>query len=110
MTDWPLLFCRNLSYDTAEDEINKVFKQYGKVVMCRLVINPDTEHSKGETTQQTQNICITFVQGWTNGEDVGSTLDKCCANILCFLTVCLFVTHLHKINHIAHFSENWIIP
>ena len=29
-----------------------------------------------ETTQQTQNICITFVQCWTNVKDVGPTLYK----------------------------------
>ena len=27
-------------------------------------------------THQTQNICITFVQCWTNVEDVGLTLYK----------------------------------
>ena len=34
-------------------------------------------------TQQTQNICIPFVQRWTNVEDVGPTLYKCYTNILC---------------------------
>ena len=29
------------------------------------------------TSQQTKNICITFVQCWTNVEDVGPTLYKC---------------------------------
>ena len=33
-------------------------------------------------TQQTQNISITFVQCWTNVEDVGPTLYKCYANVL----------------------------
>ena len=36
-------------------------------------------------TQQTQNICITFVQCRTNVEDVGSTLYKCYTNVLCLL-------------------------
>ena len=34
--------------------------------------------------QQTQNICITFLQCWTNAEDVGPALYKC-SNILCLL-------------------------
>ena len=36
-------------------------------------------------TQQTQNICITSVQCWTNVEDVGPTLYKCYTNVLCLL-------------------------
>ena len=31
--------------------------------------------------QWTQNICITFVQRWTNVEDVGSTMYKCYTNV-----------------------------
>ena len=37
------------------------------------------------TTQQTQNICITFVQCWTNVKDVGPTLYKSYTNVLCLL-------------------------
>ena len=37
------------------------------------------------STQQTQNICIAFVQCWSNVEDVGPTLYKCYTNVLCFL-------------------------
>ena len=36
-------------------------------------------------SQSTQNICITFVQCWTNVEDVGPTLYKWYANVLCLL-------------------------
>ena len=32
-----------------------------------------------------QNVCITFVQCWTNVEDVGPTLYKCYTNVLCLL-------------------------
>ena len=32
---------------------------------------------------QTHNICIIFVQCWTNVEDVCPTLYKCYANVLC---------------------------
>ena len=36
-------------------------------------------------TKQTQNVCITFIQCWTNVENVGPTLYKCYANVLCLL-------------------------
>ena len=35
--------------------------------------------------QQTQNICITFVQRRANVVDVGPTLHKCYTNVLCLL-------------------------
>ena len=35
--------------------------------------------------KETQNICMTFIQRWTNVEDVGPALDKCYTNVLCFL-------------------------
>ena len=35
--------------------------------------------------QWTQNICITFIQCWTNVGDVGPTLYKCHAVFLCLL-------------------------
>ena len=37
------------------------------------------------TTQQAQNICITFMQCWTNVEDVGPTLYKCYTSVFCLL-------------------------
>ena len=37
-------------------------------------------------TQQTQNICITFVQCWTNVEDFGPTFYKCYTHVLCLLS------------------------
>ena len=37
--------------------------------------------------QQAQNICITFVQCWTNVEDIGPMLYKCYANVLCLLGI-----------------------
>ena len=36
-------------------------------------------------TQQTQTICITFIQCWTNVEDVGPTLYKCYTHVFCLL-------------------------
>ena len=37
------------------------------------------------SAQLTQNICITFVQCWSNVEDVGPTLYKCYTIFLCLL-------------------------
>ena len=34
-------------------------------------------------SQDTQNICITFIQCWSNVEDVGPALYKCYTNVLC---------------------------
>ena len=36
-------------------------------------------------SQQTQNICITFMQCWSNVEDVEPELYKCYTNVLCVL-------------------------
>ena len=40
---------------------------------------------KNGTSQQTQNICMTFIQYWTNVEDVCPALYKCYTNVLCLL-------------------------
>ena len=34
-----------------------------------------------ELSHQTRNICITFVQCWSNVEDVGPTFYKCYTNV-----------------------------
>ena len=49
------------------------------MVFCRL----PSEH----ITQQAQNICITFIQCWTNVEDVGPMLHKCYTNVLYLLGI-----------------------
>ena len=38
-------------------------------------------------TQQTQNICITFIQSWTSVEDVAPMLFKCYINVLRLLGI-----------------------
>ena len=43
------------------------------------------KHMKYPVSQQTQNMCITFVQCWTNVEDDGPTLYKCYTHVLCLL-------------------------
>ena len=36
-------------------------------------------------TQQTQNICVAFMQCWANVKDVGPSLHKCYTNVFCLL-------------------------
>ena len=58
--------------------------------MCRLSydltrIHPEMYSIQVEdTTQKTQNICMTFVQCWYNVEDVGPTLYTCYTNVFVF--------------------------
>ena len=49
-----------------------------------LALNKNLVDDIGHS-QQTQNICITFVKCWANVEDVGTTLYKCYTNVLCVL-------------------------
>ena len=66
-------------------------------------------------SQQKQNICITFIQCRTNVEDVGPTLYKCYANVLCLLgclmsRFCLHNTSdfslLYMLNQQLEYSPN----
>ena len=41
--------------------------------------------ASNDASPSKQNICITFVQFWTNVEDVGPTLYKCYTNVFCLL-------------------------
>ena len=57
---------------------------------CFCHVPTSTWHTDGTVSsctlfQQTQNICITFVQCRPNVSDVGPTLYKCDTNVLCFL-------------------------
>ena len=45
-------------------------------------INSRTGRYYGRRSQQTQNISITFVQCWTNVEDVGPILYRFYSNVL----------------------------
>ena len=49
--------------------------------LCKV----DTDIMRDMSFQQTQNICITFVQRRPNVFDVGPTLYKCYTNVLCLL-------------------------
>ncbi|KAL4232449.1 RNA-binding protein 28 [Mactra antiquata] len=41
------LFLRNLSYDTTEEGLEEYFTKYGALKYAKVVVNPETEHSKG---------------------------------------------------------------
>uniref|UniRef100_A0A8C6WHD1 RNA-binding protein 28 n=1 Tax=Neogobius melanostomus TaxID=47308 RepID=A0A8C6WHD1_9GOBI len=39
--------CRNLSFDTEEEGLEEVLLRYGELNYIKIVLHPDTEHSKG---------------------------------------------------------------
>ncbi|CAK6968954.1 RNA-binding protein 28 [Scomber scombrus] len=41
------LFIRNLSFDTEEEGLEEVLLRYGELNYVKIVVHPDTEHSKG---------------------------------------------------------------
>ncbi|KAI8489443.1 RNA-binding protein 28 [Branchiostoma belcheri] len=41
------VFIRNLSYDSQEEDVEELFLQFGGIKYCKLVMDPDTEHSRG---------------------------------------------------------------
>ncbi|KAF0041194.1 hypothetical protein F2P81_007092 [Scophthalmus maximus] len=41
------VFIRNLSFDTEEEGLEEVLLQYGELNYIKIVVHPDTEHSKG---------------------------------------------------------------
>ncbi|XP_041853890.1 LOW QUALITY PROTEIN: RNA-binding protein 28 [Melanotaenia boesemani] len=41
------VFIRNLSFDTDEEGLEEVLLQYGELNYIKIVLHPDTEHSKG---------------------------------------------------------------
>ena len=66
-----------------------------QMLMLKHIFYPGNEQIKtstviivvisSERVNSTQNICATFIQCWSNVEDVGPTLYKCCTNVLCLL-------------------------
>lgn len=41
------VFIRNLSFDTEEEDLEEVLLQFGELNYIKIVLHPDTEHSKG---------------------------------------------------------------
>ncbi|XP_053894501.1 RNA-binding protein 28 [Malaclemys terrapin pileata] len=41
------VFIRNLAFDTEEEELGEMLEQFGDLKYVRIVLHPDTEHSRG---------------------------------------------------------------
>ncbi|XP_070550742.1 RNA-binding protein 28-like isoform X1 [Ptychodera flava] len=41
------LFVRNIPFEAEEEDISEKFEEYGKIRYCKLLIDPDTERSRG---------------------------------------------------------------
>ena len=41
---------RNLSFDTEEEGLEEVLLKYGELNYVKIVVQPDTEHSKGQSS------------------------------------------------------------
>ncbi|KAK2096568.1 RNA-binding protein 28, partial [Saguinus oedipus] len=57
------VFIRNLSFDSDEEELGELLQQFGDLKYVRIVLHPDTEHSKGcafaqFTTQEAAQKCL----------------------------------------------------
>ena len=66
-------------------------------------------HTEQIPAHRIQNICMTFVQCWTNVEDVGPTLYKCYTNVLGLLGVCIYSRRLSAAEQDATLPC-WTIP
>ena len=60
-------------------------------------------------TQKTQDICITFIQCWTNVFDAGLTLYKCYTNVLYLLGDRMVLYNLRFISSEFFSSLEYII-
>ncbi|XP_029378720.1 RNA-binding protein 28 isoform X2 [Echeneis naucrates] len=61
------IFIRNLSFDTEEEGLEEVLLQYGELNYIKIVLHPDTEHSKGCAfaqfkTKEAADKCIAAAQ------------------------------------------------
>ncbi|KAM3832672.1 RNA-binding protein 28 isoform 2-T2 [Vipera latastei] len=61
------VFLRNLSFDTEEEELGELLEQFGDLQYVRIVLHPDTEHSKGcafaqFATQEGAQKCLQTAQ------------------------------------------------
>ncbi|XP_033919198.1 RNA-binding protein 28 [Melopsittacus undulatus] len=72
------VFIRNLSFDTEEEALGELLQRFGELKYVRVVLHPDTEHSKGCAfaqfqTQEAAQKCLEAAQG--DGEGGGLRLD-----------------------------------
>ncbi|KFV79658.1 RNA-binding protein 28, partial [Struthio camelus australis] len=61
------VFIRNLSFDTEEEALGEMLQQFGDLKYVRIVLHPDTEHSKGCAfaqflTQEAAQKCLQAAQ------------------------------------------------
>lgn len=56
--DFTHFFPRNLSFDTEEEELEKVLLQFGELNYIKIVIQPETEHSKGQSVTAELNTLV----------------------------------------------------
>ncbi|XP_025071216.1 RNA-binding protein 28 [Alligator sinensis] len=61
------VFIRNLSFDTEEEDLGALLEPFGELQYVRLVLHPDTEHSKGCAfaqflTQEAAQKCLQAAQ------------------------------------------------
>ncbi|XP_037368680.1 RNA-binding protein 28 [Talpa occidentalis] len=66
------VFIRNLSFDSEEEELGELLQQFGDLKYVRIVLHPDTEHSKGcafaqFTTQEAAQKCLEAASLETEG-------------------------------------------
>ncbi|XP_056137738.1 RNA-binding protein 28 [Lampris incognitus] len=47
VTEGRTIFIRNLSFDTEEEDLEEVLLRYGELKYVKIVVHPDTGHSKG---------------------------------------------------------------
>ncbi|KAM6152128.1 RNA-binding protein 28 [Erethizon dorsatum] len=66
------VFIRNLSFDSEEEELGELLQQFGDLKYVRIVLHPDTEHSKGCAfaqfmTQEAAQKCLLAASPETEG-------------------------------------------
>ncbi|KAJ7329403.1 hypothetical protein JRQ81_015577 [Phrynocephalus forsythii] len=72
VTEGRTLFIRNLSFDTEEEEVGELLEPFGDLKYVRIVLHPDTEHSKGCAfaqflTQEAAQQCLQAAQDESEG-------------------------------------------
>ncbi|XP_074832778.1 RNA-binding protein 28 isoform X2 [Carettochelys insculpta] len=66
------VFIRNLPFSAEEEEVGEMLEQFGDLKYVRIVLHPDTEHSRGcafaqFTTQDAAQKCLQAAQGDSEG-------------------------------------------
>ncbi|XP_061493929.1 RNA-binding protein 28 [Rhineura floridana] len=72
VTEGKTIFIRNLSFDSEEEELGELLEPFGDLKYVRVVLHPDTEHSKGCAfaqflTQEAAQKCLQVAQDESEG-------------------------------------------